>query len=642
MSEPVGLVQIEQEPDTLPKLFMRNRQRWGDRVFMRKKKYGIWREYTWNECYDTIKDLSMGLISLGLGSGDKVSILGDSNPEWFWFQLATQAALGTIVGLVADNSPDEVKYMVAHSQSIFVIAQDQEQVDKVLGIKDDLPLVRRLIYWDGKGLRHYDDPILMNSSQLAALGKEYEKTHPGIFEGNITRGRTDDLYALQYTSGTTGLPKAAMMAWRTLFRTCENMRAANPVCEGDEWLSITLPAWGGGQMYGLFDTLAVGQKFNFAEETATIPRDIREVAPHRILYPSRMWEQLASTIKTDIEESTWLKRHIFYLGLPVGYKVAELSLSGRRPSPFWRALGAISELALFRALRDKHGLTRVRVPYTSGAMLAPDVVKFLRAIGLSLRQFYGSTEAGAISVHTARDFKLESVGIVAPGRTARIADNGEILADSEGAFQGYFKSPEATGKVLQGQWYHTGDAGHIDEDGHLVFLDRLEDMRRLGDGTAFSPQYIESQLKFSPFIKDSLVLGGQDWSFVGAMLNINFGNVSRWAERKRLPYTTFADLSQKPDVIQLLRREVETANRTLPLGARVKRFVSLPKEFDPDEAEMTRTRKLRRSFIEQRYRDLVNAMRSENGEQEVVMQSHVVYRDGRAGSVSTRVRVVSC
>ena len=631
-------VETSDTVDTIPKLLLRNYRQWGDSVFMRKKRLGIWWEYTWKDCYQKVKTLSLGLVSLGLEAGDKVSILGDTNPEWFWAQMATQAALGTSVGLTADNSPDEVKYVVDDSQSKFVVVQDQEQVDKLLQIKDDLPLVKKVIYWDEKGLSHYDDPILMSFAELMRLGEDYERSHPGLFEQNIARGQPEDIYALQYTSGTTGVPKGAMISWKTLFYNCDCGRTANPVYEGDQWLSITLPAWGVEQTFGLFDSLMVGQTFNFAEKTETIPKDLREVAPHRILYPSRMWEQLVSTIKTDMAESTWLKRTFYDLNLPIGYKLAELSLGGRKSSLFWRCLGTISELALFRALRDKHGLTRVRVPFTAGAMLAPDVIRFLRAIGLNLRQFYGSTEANSVSVHTAEDFKFESVGTVALGRTVRISKEGEILADKEAAFEGYYRDSEATERVFRGGWYRTGDAGYLDEEGHLIFIDRLEDMRQLADGSSFSPQYIESRLKFSQYIKDALAVGGQEREFVGAMINVDFGNVGHWAERGRIPYTTFADLSQKPEVTELIQNEIERVNRTLPVNSRVKSFVSLPKEFDPDEAEMTRTRKLRRTFIEDRYRELVEAIYGKT--EEVAMESAVVYRDGRTGVVSTKVKVI--
>ncbi|RLC93515.1 MAG: hypothetical protein DRI40_08680 [Chloroflexi bacterium] len=640
MLSSVSATQTSEAVDAIPKLLVRNCRRWGDRVLMRKKRLGIWWEYTWNDCYQKVKSLSLGLVSLGLEPGDKVAILGDSNPEWFWSQMAVQAARGTSVGLTASNSASEVKYIVEHSQSKFVIAQDQEQVDKLLQVKGDVPQVRKVIYWEEKGLRGYRDPILMSFAELIELGEAHGAAHPGLFEENVARGQPDDIYALQYTSGTTGLPKGAMISWKTLFLNWEQGRGANPVHEGDQWLSITLPAWGVEQTFGLFDSLAEGQTFNFAEKPETIPKDLREVAPHRILYPSRMWEQLASIIKTDMTESTWLKRAIFNLNLPIGDKVAELSLGGQKPSLVWSCLGRLSELVVFRALRDKHGLTRVRVPFTAGAVLAPDVIRFLRAIGLNLRQYYGSTEANALAVHTATNFKLESVGMVAPGRIIRISDEGEILADREGAFEGYFRDLEATERVFTGCWYHTGDAGYLDEDGHLIFMDRLQDMRQLADGTKFSPQYMESRLKFSPYIKDALTVGGPSREFIGAMINIDLGNVGYWAQRKRINYTTFADLSQKPEVLDLLRQEVDRINRSLPANSRIRRFISLPKEFDPDEAEMTRTGKLRRTFVEERYKELVEAMYGV--QEEISLDTPVVYRDGRTAVVRTRVRVVRC
>ena len=634
-----GLTQTAEREDTLPKLLLRNYRQWGDsRVAMRKKQLGIWRRYTWQECYERVKSLSLGLVSLGLEAGDKVSILGDNNPEWFWAELAAQAAGGVVIGLVPDSAPQEVKYIVEHSQSKFVVAQDQEQVDKLLQIKDGLPSLKKVIYWSEKGLQHYNEPILMSFAELTGLGEEYDKNHPGLFEQNVAQGKADDAYMITYTSGTTGLPKGALLTYESLFSRYQAALTENPAYESDEFVSFILPGVEVEQSHGLLCTLLLGQRLNFAEGAETVPQDLREIAPHVLAYPSRLWEQAASMMQAKIADSIWLKRIVYNLSLPIGYKVADLSYGGRRPNLFWRFVHAVAELIVFRPLKDKHGLVRVRVPYTHGAILAPDILRFFRAIGVNLRQVYGTTEGGGISVHTADDFKFESVGKVTLGRCVRISSEGEILADRGTSFLGYYADSEATERAFRGGWYHTGDAGYLDEDGHLIFIDRLGDMKQLADGSRFSPQYIESRLKFSPYIKDAIVLGGEQRGFVGAILNIDFDNVGHWAERKRVPYTTLVDLSQKPEVGELIRKEVERVNRTLPSNSRVKSFANLHKEFDPDEAEVTRTRKLRRAFVEDRYQELVEAIYGEK--EEVVMETPVVYRDGRTGVVSTKVRII--
>lgn len=625
--------------DTLPKLLLRNYRKWGDsRVAWRKKDLGIWREYSWKDCYEKVRSLSLGLISLGLEAGDDVCLLGDNSPEWYWAELAAQAAGGVVTGLFPDSAPQEAKYIIEHSQAKFAVVHDQEQVDKLLQIKDDLPLVRKVIYWDEEGLRHYDDPILMTFADLLQSGENYETSHPGLFEQNIARGKGDDIYMIVYTSGTTGLPKGALITHEQIISSIQSSLAINPAYESDEYVSTTLPGWFVEQGMGLTCSLLTGQKFNFAEESATVQQDLREISPHRLLYPSRLWEQLFSTTKANIADGNWLDRMLFNLSLPVAYKVADMSLAGQKANLFWRFLRTIGDLIIFQPLRDKYGLTRVRVPYTAGAMLGPDIFRFFRAIGINLMQSYGSTEGLGISGHTIDHVKFESVGIAAPGRILRISGEGEIMVDKQGSFKGYYRDPETTERALRGGWFHTGDGGYLDEDGHLIFIDRLEDMRKLSDGTRFSPQYIESRLRFSPYIRDALVLGGEKREFIAAIINVNFDNVSRWAERRKIPYTTFVDLSQKPALCELIKEEVGRVNRTLPANSRIKSFANSVKEFDPDEAELTRSRKLRRAFMEDRYQDLVKAIYA--GKEEVLMEATVAYRDGRTGLVSANARVV--
>jgi long-chain acyl-CoA synthetase len=623
--------------NTLPKLLLQNYQKWGDtRVAMRHKEFGFWREYTWKDYYEKVKYFSLGLMSLGFERGDHVSIIGDNEPEWFWAELAVQAGGGAVSGIFSDCFPPEVKYIIENSDGKFVVVQDQEQIDKLLQVNDELPLVQKVIYWNESGLRHYDDSTLMSFQEVLKLGREYEERYPGIFEQEVAQGKGEDIAFIAYTSGTTSQPKGAILDYDYLLKGAVRTFDFNPIYENDEYLSFTLPGWSIEQLYGLMAGLLKGQIMNFPEKQETVAENIREIAPNTILYPSRLWEDVASTVQVKTSDSNFIYRFLYNLFLPVGYKIGDLSLTGRRPNLFWRFLFGLAELVVFRPLRDKHGLTRVRTPYTAGALLGPNVMRFFRAIGLNLRQVYGTTEGGT-TAHVGNDIKFETVGIPQVGEIIRISDEDEILVDKDSVFVGYYKNPEATEKKFSGGWFHTGDAGHFNDDGHLIFIDRMDDMKQLANGVKYSPQYIESRLKFSPYIKDAFVAGGGERDYIGAVININFANVSDWAERRKIPYTTFVDLSQRQEVCGLIKKEMEKMNRNLPEGAGVKAFVNLHKEFDADEAELTRTRKIRRTFIEDRYKDLVEAIYGER--EELVMEASVIYRDGRTGVVSTKIKV---
>jgi long-chain acyl-CoA synthetase len=584
-----------------------------------------------------VKHLSLGLIALGLQCGDKISIIGDNDPRWFWAELATQAARGIPTGIVSDCSTLEVKHIVEHSDSRFVVVQDQEQIDKMLQIKDDLPLVKKVIYWDAKGIRHYHDPILMSFEQVLKLGQEYETTHPGLFEQNVAQGKGDDTGLLLYTSGTTGLPKGAMISYDAFISSNLATIAQNPVYATDNFVSFTLPGWTGEQGLGLLPALIVGQILNFPETMETVPDNILEIAPQTLLYGSRLWEGVASTTRRKISDAPLLNRLIYRLLLAVGYRVADLKAQGKTPNLFWRTFYGLANVMAFRPLKSRLGLHKVRIAYTGGSALGPDVIKFFSAIGVNIRQVFGLTETEMISVETSENVKMGSVGKLVPGVILRLSEAGEILVKGDCLFQGYYKAPEATERIFEGGWLHTGDAGHIDDEGFLFFIDRLEDMRQLADGTRFSPQYIESRLRFSSYIQDAFALGGEERDFVGAVISIDFDNVGKWAERRHIPYTTFVDLSQKPEACELIREEIEKVNKLLPHESRIKRFVNLHKAFDPDEAELTRTMKLRRAFVEDRYSELVDAVYGER--EELVMEAAVVYRDGRKGLVSTKIRV---
>ncbi|MFC1869912.1 AMP-binding protein [Chloroflexota bacterium] len=623
--------------DTIPQILRHNYEKYGQQIAMSMKRFGIWQRYSWQDCYEQVKYFSLGLISLGLEPGDVVCIIGDNEPEWFWGEFATQSAGGIGTGIFVDSIPSEVKYIATHSEAKFAIVNDQEQTDKFLEIKDELPLLKKVIYWDPKGLRNYDDPMLTSFAEVVQLGREYEQTHPGLFEQNVEKGKRDDAAFIYYTSGTTGLPKGAMITHRALITTARGFTNRYPISAKDDLISNFPAAWVGDSFFATIPHLLTGARLNFPEEPETIAEDTREIGPNFVIYGPRQWEGLVSEIQVKMIDANPLKRFVFNLFLPVGHKMADLNFQNETPNLFWRAIYQVAYLLLFRPLKDQLGLSKVRFGVTGSSVLSLDTFRLIHGIGIELRQNYASTEAGFISSHGKGEIDFNSVGRPALGAEARITDDGELLVRSDCMFNGYYKDPQKTAGSLIDGWCHTGDAVHIDEKGHLIFLDRLEHMGELSSGIKYSPQYIEGRLRFSPYIKDAMVIGGKDKEFVSAILNIDFTMVGKWAEQNHLPYTTFVDLSQKKEVADLVSKDLVRVNSYLPELSRVRKFVLLHKEFDPDEAELTRTRKLRRDFMEERYKELIDTMYQDGGS--IDIKAPVTYRDGRQGMVTTSIKV---
>ena len=625
--------------NTLPQVIQGNYAKWGEWTAMCMKKFGIWQRYSWKDYYANVKYISLGLISLGLEQGDVVCVIGDNEPEWLWGEFATQAAGGIVTGIFVDCIPSEVKYIATHSDAKFALVNDQEQVDKFLEIKDELPLLKKVIYWDPKGLKNYDEPILISLTTVMKLGKKYEETHAGLFEENVEKGRGEDIAFIYYTSGTTGLPKGARLTHRALINTARVFLSRHPLNKNDDLISNFPIAWVGDSFFATIPHLLTGARLNFPEEPETIIEDTRETGPNFVIYGPRQWENLVSEIQVKMIDANPLKRFCYNLFLPVGHKIADIDFQGKTPNLFWRALHGIADLLLFRPLKDKLGLSKLRFAVTGSSVLSLDTFRLIHAIGIKLRQNYASTEAGFISSHSKGEINFESVGRPALDTEARITDEGELLVRSDSMFSGYHKDPEKTAAVLIDGWCHTGDAVNIDAKGHLIFLDRLNHMSELSSGVKYAPQYIEGRLRFSPYIKDAMVIGGKDKDFVSAIINIDFTMVGKWAERSRLPYTTFVDLSQKKEVADLVQKDVVRVNSYLPEPTRVRKFVLMHKEFDPDEAELTRTRKLRRDFIKERYGHLIESMYNDG--KEVKVEAAVTYRDGRKGVVTTGIKVRS-
>ncbi len=624
--------------NTLPRLLKRNFEVWGEsKIALRHKDLGIWQEYTWKDYYENVKRLALGLKKLGFQPGDKLCIIGDNEPEWYWAELATQAIRGVAIGIFVDCVKDEVKYIVDHSEAVFVVTRDQEQVDKMLEIRGYLPRLKKVIYWNSKGMWAYDDELIMSFKEVQKLGDAFNNAHPDFLDREIEKTSSDDLAIICYTSGTTGLPKGAMVSHKNLITTVSQWLEVDEWYPEDNYLSYVPPAWITEQMFGITGGLLSGATINFPERPETLQNDVREIGPSMILYNSRMWESLCSNIQTKIEDGSLFKKVLFNLFLPVGYKVADQKMAQKDPNWLWRIMYVLANLLVFRSLRDKIGLKNTRSPYTGGSLISPGTFRFFRAVGVNLREAYGSSEAGLCCCHLEDDVKYESIGLALPGIELRISKKGEMLWRGNCIFFGYYKDPDKTKEALIDGWYHSSDAGHIDEDGHIIYLDRMADMMELEGGVKYAPQHIEGTLKFSPFIRDVIAVGGGRFTYVVALIQIDFDSVGKWAERRHIAYTTFSDLSQKPAVYDLVEKEVEALNRSVPKATRVKKFVCLHKELDPDEEELTRTRKLRREFLDRKYRELLDAVYE--GKESFKARSDVKYRDGSKGETKTLVRI---
>ncbi len=626
-------------PETLPQYLAMHAERTPDKVALRERIYGIWQPVTWKQYYEHVKAFALGLHALGLKPEDTVAIIGDNRPEWLFAELAAQSMGAKSVGIYQDSVSEEVLDIVSRSDATFVVAEDQEQVDKLIEIWPQLNgQVHKVIYYDPKGLRNYTEDYLMYFLDVEALGKEYEKEHPGLYEESVARGKASDLAILSTTSGTTSRPKLAMLTHGNLISMGKNLMAVDPMEPDDEFVSFLPLAWIGEQMSSLACGLYVGFKVNFPEAPETVQHDMREIGPQMVFSPPRIWESLVSQVQVKIEDTTRFKRFMYNWAMPIGYRMAETRFRKEKPSLGLKILYFLADWLVFENIKDQLGLRRLKRAYTGGAALGPDIFRFFHAMGVNLKQIYGQTEiVGIAVVHRDGDIKFQTVGLPIPETEVKIAENGEILMRSPAVMVGYYHDPEATAKAIDEEgWLHSGDAGYLDEDGHLIVIDRAKDVMTLADGTKFSPQFIENKLKFSPYIREAVVFGG-DWPFVTAFINIDFANVGKWAEKHQVPYTTYTDLAQKPEVYEIVKAHVLQANADLPPAARIRRFLLLHKELDADDAELTRTRKVRRRLIAQRYDDLIDALYS--GAPSVPVETTITYQDGRTATIRTNLRV---
>jgi long-chain acyl-CoA synthetase len=623
---------------TLARLLQKNARDLRDRPAIREKDRGIWQTWTWRQYHDEVRDVALGLAALGFKRGERLSVIGDNRPRLYWAQVAAQSLGGVPVPVYQDSIAKELAFVWNHAECSVIVAEDQEQVDKVLGLKDQLTALRLVIYDDPRGMLHYKHDWLRSYQSVQELGREFGAKHPGYFEAEIEKGQPEDVAIICYTSGTTGSPKGVMLTNSNAIALAESFREADDVRPEDDALAYLPMAWAGDAAYTLFLSLVVGFCANCPESPETVQRDLRELGPTTVLAPPRIWENMLTAVQVKAADAPAFKRWIFETFRSAAER-AEILRADGKPVPISLRLACmIGNVLVYTPIRDQLGLRRTKWALTGGAPLGPDTFRFFRSIGVNLKQVYGSTETtGLVSLQPSAEANPTTAGRPCPGIEVKIADRGEVLVRGPVIFKGYLKNEEATREVIDADgWFHTGDAGFVDPRGHLVIIDRAKDVGALQDGTPFAPQFIENKLKFSPFIREAVAFGN-DRAFVTAMIAIDLNTVGNWAERRGIPYTSYADLSQKPEVCGVIREEIRKGNETLPESTRIRRFLLLTKDLEADDAEMTRTRKVRRSFVAEKYAAVVDAFYS--GGHAVELEAAITYEDGRQGVMKSRVQV---
>jgi long-chain acyl-CoA synthetase len=623
---------------TLPRLLQRNARELGARPAMREKDRGIWQTWDWRQYHDQVRDLALGLASLGFRRGDRLSVIGDNRPRLYWAQVAAQSLGGVSVPVYQDSIARELAYVWNHAEVSVIVAEDQEQVDKVAALRDELPALRLVVYDDPRGMTGYRHDWLKSFEDVQEAGRKFGVEHPGFFENQIELGRAEDVAVISYTSGTTGNPKGAMITHANAIGVAESFRQASRLVPEDTSLAYLPMAWAGDSVYTLFASLVAGFCANCPESPETVQRDLRELGPSTLLAPPRIWENMLTAVLVRAADATPLKRRTFDYFRTVAERAEILRTEGKPLPAGLRLATALGEFFVYGPVRDQLGLRRTKWALTGGAPLGPDTFRFFRSIGVNLKQVYGSTETtGLVSLQPDREANPTTAGRPVPGVEVKIGDRGEVLVKGCTVFKGYFRNEEATREVLGPDgWFHTGDAGFIDPQGHLVIIDRAKDVGALTDGTPFAPQFIENKLKFSPYVREAVAFG-HDKPFVAAMIAIDPGTVGNWAERRGIPYTSYMDLSQKPEVREMIRDEIRRGNETLPEGTRIRRFLLLTKDLEADDAEITRTRKVRRRYVADKYATVIDALYG--GVAEAELSTGITYEDGRQATIQSRVRI---
>jgi long-chain acyl-CoA synthetase len=624
--------------DTLPKLLSRNMKGFPKQIGMREKDRGIWQSHSWRDCYAHVHDFALGLAAAGFKRGDKLSVLGDNRARLYWAQLSAQALGGMAVPLYQDSIARELAFVLDHAEVSIVVAEDQEQIDKVLSLKGHLKNLRLVVYEDPLGMGAYTDDILRSFVDMEDAGRTFAKGHPGYFEREMQQGGAQDVALLTYTSGTTGRSKGVQLSHANMIATSESFAGVESVARGDNWLCYLPMGWVGDSIFSLSMSLVVAATCNCPESPETVQRDLRELGPSALLGPPRIWENMLTALQVKAADASPLKRRVYEFFRRLAER-RELLKGDGKPIPRSMRIGyRLGEYLVYGPVRDQLGLRNARWCLTGGAPLGADTFRFFRSFGVNLKQIYGATEASALVALQANDeADPNTVGRTLPGTQVRIGERGEVQVKGPGVFVGYYKQEDATrDAVTPDGWLKTGDAGLVDPRGHLAIIDRAKDVGTLTDGTPFAPQFVENKLKYSPFIREAVAFGDQH-PFVAAMVSIDMSTAGKWAEQNGLPYTSFMDLARKAEMARLVIDEVAKINATLPEATRVRRIVLLNKELDADDAEVTRTRKVRRAFVAEKYAPVIAALY--DGAKETQLTMDITYEDGRKSQLTSTMLV---
>jgi long-chain acyl-CoA synthetase len=638
----------DSDGNTFPRLLLQHAQSRPNKPAYREKDLGIWQAWNWAQVNDEVRALACGLAAMGFRRGMNLAIIGDNRPRLYWAMLAAQCLGGVAVPLYQDARAVDMAFVLQDADVEFAIAEDQEQVDKLFEIRQELdagsPLLRHILFDDDRGMRHYNQPELSSVEKVQQLGRDFERAHPDFFLNEVHAGQPEDIAVMLYTSGTTGKPKGVCQTHASFITAAAGGIAFDGLGENEDILSYLPMAWVGDHLFSFAQGLLAGYTVNCPESGETVMNDLREIGPTYYFAPPRVFENMLTTVMIRMEDASPLKRKIFHHYMEVARRVGADILDGKPVSAKDRLSYALGDVLVYGPLKNVLGLSRVRVAYTAGAAIGPDLFRFYRSIGVNLKQLYGATETCAyVCLQPNGNIKFDSVGLPAPGVEVKLAPNGEVLVKSKAMLKGYYKRPDATAEVIDADGYfHTGDAGIFDEEGHLKIIDRAADVGKMNSGEMFAPNYIENKLKFFPFIKEAVAFGNQR-DMVCAFINIDLEAVGNWAERRGIAYSGYPDLAGKHETYDLIAECVEKVNADLstePMmaGTQVHRFLVLHKELDPDDDELTRTRKVRRRFVAEKYKVLIDALYS--GKVSQYIETQVKFEDGREGMVAADLRIV--
>ncbi|MDH5857261.1 AMP-dependent synthetase/ligase [Lampropedia aestuarii] len=629
---------------TFPRLMLQHAQQRPQDPAIREKEYGIWQTWTWAEVATDVRALACGLAALGLTQGQNLALVSGNRPYAYMSFIAAQCLRAVPVPMYQDAVAAEMAYVVADGQAKIAFAEDQEQVDKLLEIRETYPQLQHIIYDDPRGMRGYDQPGLLSVEQLLELGRQWDQQHPGVFEQAVAAGQPDDVSVILYTSGTTGKPKGVCQTHRSFSASAKGAATVDGLNHQDNVISYLPPAWVGDHLFSLAQWLVAGFSINCPESASTVQIDLQEIGPTYYFAPPRVFEGLLTSVSIRMEDASRLKRWMYAKAMAVAQRVGADILDGKSVSFMSRMQYALGNAFVYGPLRNVMGFSRIRVAYTAGAAIGPELFKFYRSIGINLKQFYGQTETCAyVCLQQNGKVKLNTVGEAAPGIELKIADNGEVLVKGVSVLKEYYNRPDATAEIFNADgWFMTGDAGVLDSDGQLRIIDRAKDVGKLNGGAMFAPNYIENKLKFFPQIKEAVCFGhGRD--AVCAFINIDFEAVGNWAEKRNLPYAGYVDLAGKPAVLEMVADCIAKVNHELASeegmeATQVTRFLVLHKELDPDDDELTRTRKIRRNFVAEKYAVLIDALYG--GKTEQYIETLVKFEDGRSGQVNATLSIL--